>query len=272
MIGVFDSGLGGLTVLEELVRDLPQYSYIYLGDCARAPYGNKSQDLIFEYTRQGVEFLFKKGCGLVILACNTASAEALRRIQQEWLGKYYPQKRVLGVIIPSVEELKEKVSGPETITGIIGTRATIESGAYQKEIKKNQIETRVIAKATPLLVPLVEEGLLESKISDLALRRYLRPLKDAKINYLILACTHYPFLEKSIKRIMGKKTEIISTPRAVAKRFKDYLSRHQAVRESLKKQGLVKIYATDNIAAFQKAVKKRFSVQPELKKIDLRPY
>jgi len=140
MIGVFDSGLGGLTVLKELIKQLPEYDYAYLGDSARSPYGDKSQAVIYEYTRQAVDFLFKQGSELIIIACNTASAKALRRIQQEWLPKHFPERRVLGVVIPAVEIAVEELDKPKykkpIRIGIIGTRATIESAVYETEMRK----------------------------------------------------------------------------------------------------------------------------------------
>lgn len=155
MLGIFDSGIGGLTVTKEVLKALPEYLLLYLGDTARTPYGNRSQDLIYKFTEQAVDYLFKQGCQLVIIACNTASAEALRKIQQEWLPKNYPDRRVLGVIRPVVEEAVKITKGR---IGVVGTKGTIASGAYEQELKAQKPDIQVFQQACPLLVPLVEEG------------------------------------------------------------------------------------------------------------------
>ncbi len=203
MIGVFDSGLGGLTVLRAFLKHLPQYDYLYLGDNARAPYGNKSIEVIYEYTRQAVQFLFDRGCFLIILACNTASAKALRKIQQEWLTLHYADRRVLGVVIP-LAEVGVQVSRYGRI-GVIGTRATIETEVYQQELDKLRGDLKVSGLACPLLVPLVEEGSAGKPETNRILKKYLRHLKDRKVDTLILGCTHYPFLQKDVERIIGEK-------------------------------------------------------------------
>lgn len=261
MIGIFDSGLGGLTVLKELADKLPEYDYVYLGDSARAPYGNKSQAVIYDYTRQAVDFLFKQGCGLIIIACNTASAKALSRIQQEWLPPRYPEGRVLGVVIPSAEAAAAVASNqkPPARIGVIGTRATVESGVYEAELNKIltarpalKIKKWAIhVRACPLLVPLVEEGWTGKPETRMILKKYLRPLKAKKVNALILGCTHYPFLEADIKRIMGKNVKMISTPRAVAGKLIDYLTRHPEIESRLSKNGRRVFYTTDEIARFR---------------------
>ncbi|MBI4779383.1 glutamate racemase, partial [Candidatus Falkowbacteria bacterium] len=189
MIGVFDSGFGGLTVLKEFLRVLPYYNYIYLGDNARAPYGNKSDEAVYNYTREAVDFLFKQGCELIIIACHTASAKALRKIQQEYLPEKHPDKRVLGVVVPMVEEAVN-LSRYHKL-GVIGTTATINSGAYKKELEKLNDGLEIFQQACPLLVPLVEEGWTEKPEAKMILKNYLRPLKVKEIDTLILGCTHY---------------------------------------------------------------------------------
>jgi glutamate racemase len=223
MIGVFDSGVGGLTVLKEFLKRLPQYNYIYLGDNARAPYGEKSQEAIFNYTKEAVDFLFKKKCGLIILACNTASSQALRRLQREYLPKNYPGRRILGVVRP----LAEKMAGNDNIKriGVIGTRATIGSKVYEKELRKNNPGLRVFGQSAPLLVPLIEEGFLKKSEEEI-LKGYLQPLKEKRVQGLIIACTHYPFLYKEIIKIMGKKCRVDNPGEIVALSLKKYLSRH----------------------------------------------
>ena len=272
MIGVFDSGFGGLTV-KELNKLLPEYNYIYLGDNARAPYGNKSEDVIYKYTRSGVDFLFKKGCQLIILACNTASAKALRKIQQEYLPQNYPNRRVLGVVVPAVEAtvelIKEKEKqGKLNKVGIIGTQATIKSKVYEKELRKKANNIEIFSKSCPLLVPLVEEGWIKRRETKMILKKYLRSLKEKKIRYLILGCTHYPFLLKQIKEIMGK-IEIINTPEAVAKKTVEYLSRHKEIEKKLIKNKKQLFLTTDSINEFRKFYLKLLKNKIEIRKIVL---
>ncbi len=267
MLGVFDSGFGGLTILKELIKKLPQYNYVYLGDNARAPYGNKSEATVYDYTREAVDFLFKQGCQLIILACNTASAEALRRIQQEWLPENWPGKRVLGVIIP-VAQVAAGQSRSKKI-GVIGTKLTIQSGAYGKELNKIRPGLKVFAKATPLLVPLVENNWAGEPETRMILRKYLSPLKDKKIDTLILGCTHYPFLKHDIADIMGKKIKIVSTPSAVAYKLGDYLLRHPEIENKLKRESKRKFYTTDELAQFKKFGEKYLSLSiKNIKKVD----
>lgn len=246
-IGVFDSGLGGLTVLKHFLKELPQYDYLYLGDTARVPYGGHSQELIYRYTKEAVDFLFSEGCRLVILACNTASSQALRRLQQEYLPKKYPDRRILGVIIP----LAEYAAKNEKI-GVIGTRATINSGAYENEIKKINKEARIISNSAPLLVPLIEEGLAGKDISNKILKKYLRPLKNEQIKTLILGCTHYPFLLRDARRIMGKNCRVPDPGKIVALSLGEYLERHENFKSSGANEGKRRFCLTDKPENFIK--------------------
>ncbi len=250
MIGVFDSGVGGLTVLKALLGKLPFYDYIYLGDLARNPYGNKSDEVIYKYTQKAVGFLFSQGAEIIIVACNSASAKALRRLQQEYLPSCCPEKRVLGVIIPVVEEMGNIPAGKRV--GIIGTRATISSRTYEKEIRKINPNLNISAYPTPLLVPLIEEGFLKRRETKMILRYYLRPLKKEWVDYLILGCTHYPLLQKEIQGIMGKKCVILDTPSLVAQKFVDYLKRHPEMEKRLGRNQKRLYYTTDNLENFQR--------------------
>ena len=249
MIGVFDSGLGGLTILRAFLKKMPEYDYIYFGDNARTPYGNKSQEVIYQYTRQAVEFLFKKGCVLIILACNTASTKALRRIQQQLLPSKYPDRRVLGVVIPLAEAGVE--SSRYGRIGVIGTRATIESGVYGEELKKLKPSLKIFGQACPLLVPLVEEGWVGKPETNMILKKYLRRLKRKKIDSLILGCTHYPFLQEDIERIMGKNCRVLDGPAIVSEKLADYLERHPEMEERVSRNGATTFCTTDDPDRFQ---------------------
>lgn len=265
-IGIFDSGLGGLIILKEIIKKLPQYDYIYLGDNARTPYGNRSQDVIYKFTEQAVDFLFKQNCQLIIVACNTASAEALRKIQQEWLPQNYPERRVLGVIRPvaekAVEIAKKKI-------GVIGTKATVNSQAYIREIEKFNPRLEVVQQACPLLVPLVEEGWEKRPETKKILRHYLRPLKLAKVDTLILGCTHYPILFKEIQGIMGKRTQVLNSGEIIAESFADYFSRHQEIEFKLDKNSQYKFFVTDLSEHYQELGGKWFGKGIEFEKIEL---
>lgn len=270
MIGIFDSGLGGLTITRELIKKLPEYNYIYLGDNARAPYGNKSAGLILNYTIEAVDFLFKQGCELIILACNTASSEALRKIQQEWLPKNYPTKRVLGVIIPVAEEVAETVINYKQKIGIIGTKATISTGAYDREIMKLNPDLKLASLSTPLLVPLIEEGWINRRETKMILRQYLRRLKKEKVKYLVLGCTHYPFLMKQVQEIMGKACKIFNSPQIITDKLQDYLNRHPELELKLKKNGQIRFCTTDEIENFKKLGEKFLGKEmKEVSKVEL---
>ena len=249
MIGVFDSGFGGLTMLRAFMDKLPDYDFIYLGDNARTPYGNKSLSVIYEYTRQAVEFLFHHGSRIIILACNTASAKALRKVQQEWLPRHHPDRRVLGVVIPLAEEAV-KASRHGRI-GVIGTQSTIESKVYEQELHKLQENLNIHAKPCPLLVPLVEENWVGKPETNMILKKYLRPLKSKHIDTLILGCTHYPFLKKDIIRIMGKNCHVLDAPGIVAHKLVDYLQRHPELEKKLTKHNVRSFYTTDDTERFR---------------------
>lgn len=250
IIGVFDSGLGGLSVFKHFLKDLPQYNYIYLGDTARVPYGGKSREVIYQYTKEAVDFLFAQGANLIIIACNTSSAEALRKIQQEYLPKKYPGKNVLGVVRP----LAEAAANNKTLkrVGVIGTKATINSEVYPTEIKKLNAKIKVYQKSAPLLVPLVEEGWAHKPEAKNILRHYLNPLKEKNLDALILGCTHYPFLLSEAKKIMGPKCLVPDTGKIVAQSLKNYLSRHPELGLSPTKKPNHRFYTTDNPKPFKK--------------------
>lgn len=245
-IGVFDSGFGGLTVLSGIRRMLPQYDYIYLGDSARTPYGTRSQEVVYKFTEQAVDSLFDRGCELIILACNTASSEALRKIQQEYLVKKHPKKRVLGVVIPTCEFAVDL--GYKKI-GVMATKSTVESGSYIREIEKINNKAEVFQVACPLLVPIIESGENHTKALSLILSSYLTPLKS--VESIILGCTHYEIIYNQIKKLTGD-IEIISQSGVVAEKLRHYLLRHPEIEKKLSKTGSVGYLSTDITNSFQK--------------------
>ncbi len=253
MIGVFDSGLGGLSVLRALKKELPNYSYIYLGDTARVPYGNRSAETILRYTQEAVEFLFKQGCELVVIACNTASAQALRRLQQEWLPQHYPGKKVLGVIRPLAEAV---AASNYKKVGLLGTRATVNSQAYPQEVGALNPQITVYSQEAPLLVPLVEEGRLTNLETRLILESYLKPLREQKIEALILACTHYPYLQDLIEEILGSQIMVYNTGELIAASLSAYLQRHPELNLQEEANPTTVYYVTDNPHSFQAVAEK----------------
>jgi glutamate racemase len=249
-IGVFDSGYGGLTVLKEIVDQLPQYDYLYLGDNARAPYGPRSFDTVYQYTLECVEWFFKQGCELVILACNTASAKALRNIQQKDLPGIDPFKRVLGVIRPTTE-----IIGNYSTTGqlgILGTQGTVISNSYPIEIQKFFPSMQVFQEACPMWVPLVENGAANEPGADYFVQKHLNQLlsQSPKIDTILLACTHYPLLLNKIKAFAPASMTIVSQGEIVAKSLADYLDKHLSMAEKCSKNGQIRFCTTDSAADF----------------------
>ena len=250
-IGVFDSGYGGLTVLKEIINTIPQYDYIYLGDNARAPYGNRSFDTVYHYTLECVQWFFDQGCPLVILACNTASAKALRTIQQNDLPRIAPDKRVLGVLRPTTE-----IIGTFTRTrqiGIVGTSGTVTSLSYPIEIAKFFPEIKVFQEACPMWVPLVENNEYDSQGADYFIQKHLKQLFDQSkdIDTLLLACTHYPLLKDKIQQFLPNKgVRLLSQGEIVAKSLKEYLQRHPEIDNKCSKKGHRSFYTTDSADDF----------------------
>ncbi|HEY0712554.1 MAG TPA: glutamate racemase [Polyangia bacterium] len=256
MIGVFDSGFGGLTVLSSLLARLPGYDYLYLGDSARAPYGTRSFETIYEFTRQAVEFLFAEGCPLVVLACNTASARALRNLQQHWLPQHHPDRRILGVVRPSAEALAglppgavPGVTPPAPITGrvaVLATPGTVASDSYRLELEKLAPGLTLVQLACPMFVPLVEAGELDGPGVDVFAARYLAPLHAAPPERLLLGCTHYPLLLPRIAAHAPRNTQILTQGPVVAERLADWLDRHPEMRGRLGARGTRRFATTDD--------------------------
>lgn len=249
-IGVFDSGYGGLTILKEIQRHLPQYSYMYLGDNARAPYGTRSFDIVYEFTRSAVEYLFRQGCRLVVLACNTASAKALRTIQQNDLPHLDPTRRVLGVIRPTVEAL-----GDMTTTGHVGvlaTPGTVQSRSYSLEIAKLWPDMKVTETACPMWVPLIENSESAGPGADYFVEKYISAAMQADplTDTLILGCTHYPIIAPKIRKAVPQGVKVLAQGELVAESLGHYLRRHPEMERRCSKEGETTYLTTENAAKF----------------------
>lgn len=252
MIGVFDSGFGGLTILKDLQKVLPEYDYLYLGDNARAPYGSRSFETIYRYTLQAVRELFSRGCPLVILACNTASARALRSIQQDVLPFEFPDRRVLGIIRPTAEE-----AGNFSQTGHIGifaTAGTVSSGSYNIEINRFFPNLKVTQHACPMWVPLVEYGERGTEGAQFFVQKEVDALmkEDPEIDAVLLACTHYPLLEAEIRKALPAGVRPVFQGDIVAHKTVDYLKRHPEIENRLTKTGKTSFLTTDTAKFFEK--------------------
>lgn len=268
-IGVFDSGYGGLTILKEIRQLLPQYDYIYLGDNARAPYGPRSFDVVYRFTLEAVHYLFSQGCRLVILACNTASAEALRTIQQNDLPKIDPTRRVLGVIRPTVERLGE-LSHSGNI-GVLGTKGTVRSQSYDMEIAKLYPSFTTTSQACPMWVPLVENHEATSPGADYFIDKYISELlsQNQQIDTILLACTHFPILYPKIRQRVNEAINVVCQGEIVAESLADYLKRHPEMETRCSKGGTCRYLTTENPQSFS-SLARIFLDQPvEVSHIDL---
>ena len=268
-IGVFDSGYGGLTILKELKQQLPQYDYIYLGDTARAPYGPRSFESVYEYTLEAVQWFFDQGCELVILACNTASAKALRNIQQLDLPNLAPDKRVLGVIRPSSEVLGNYSNSKQV--GIMGTTGTVQSESYIIEMAKFFPEVKVFQQACPMWVPLIENGEYDKAGADYFVKSYLDQLfsQSKDIDTILLACTHYPLLAAKIASYLPKGVKLVSQGDIVATSLSQYLDNHPEMANKCSQKASLQFYTTDNAQTFEKQASAFFGQKVEAKHTDL---
>lgn len=250
-IGVFDSGYGGLTILNSIRQQLPQYDYLYLGDNARAPYGPRSFDVVYEFTRQAVLRLFEMGCHLVILGCNTASAKALRSIQQNDLPQWDPERRVLGVIRPTAEVIGELTKSRHV--GVLATEGTIKSESYNLEIQKLHPDVKVSGVACPFWVPLVEYNEADSPGADYFVKKRIDQImaKDPEIDAIILGCTHYPLLMPKILKYLPEGVRIVSQGDYVANSLKSYLERHSQIAQKCSQGGTTRYLTTENPAKFK---------------------
>lgn len=268
-IGVFDSGYGGLTVLKELRRKLPDYDFLYLGDNARTPYGTRSFNVVYEYTLQAVKYLFEQNCHLIIIACNTASAKALRNIQQLDLPGLAPNRRVLGVIRPSVEKVAEITSNGHV--GVLGTVGTVVSESYPIELEKwsgGHVKSTV-QEACPMWVPLVENNEIDNAGADYFVKKNIQNIlqKDEKLDTLILGCTHYPLLRNVIKKYVPSTIRILEQGAIVAEKLTDYLARHPEIDKKISKRGAVEYQTTEYATNFEEKAALFLGQPVEAKKV-----
>lgn len=268
-IGVFDSGYGGLTILNSIRQQLPQYDYLYLGDNARAPYGPRSFDVVYEFTRQAVLRLFEMGCHLVILGCNTASAKALRSIQQNDLPQWDPERRVLGVIRPTAEVIGELTKSRHV--GVLATEGTIKSESYNLEIQKLHPDITVSGVACPFWVPLVEYNEADSPGADYFVKKRIDQImaKDPEIDAIILGCTHYPLLMPKIMKYLPEGVKIVSQGEYVASSLKAYLERHIEIERKCAKQSSVNYLTTENPEKFKESAQIFLKEEIQVKNITL---
>ncbi len=263
-LGIFDSGLGGLLIAKSIRNRMPDIDMIYLGDTLHVPYGSRSNEAIYDFCRRAVEFLFSKDCNLIVIACNTASASALRRLQQEYLPEHYSERRLLGVVVPTLEEAVEQ--GAKNI-GLIGTNYIIQSNIYEDELQKIDPEIKIIQQATPLLVPLIEhEG---TKWAQEVLNDYLEPLKKQSIESLILGCTHYPFLKSTIQDIVGPDITLLSQDEIIPGKLEEYFQRHPEISEPIGRNASAEFYVSDITDSYQAAANSIYGEAISIQKTEL---
>ncbi len=249
-IGIFDSGVGGLTVMKEIMHTLPAYDYLYLGDNSRTPYGPRSFETIYHYTLECVQYLFSQDCPLIILACNTASAKALRTIQQRDLPEIAPDRRVLGVVRPTAEQIGQYTNSGHV--GVLGTAGTVGSRSYVMEIEHQFPALKVYQQACPMWVPLVENNEHNGPGADYFVKQYIGEIKaqSGQIDVLLLACTHFPLLAPKIRACTGDDMTILSQGEIVAASLADYLGRHPEIEEQCSKAGSRRFLTTDSTERF----------------------
>jgi len=261
MIGIFDSGIGGLTVVKSLMEKLPGYNMIYFGDTARTPYGSKSPETVVRYALENTDFLLKQGAKLIVMACNTASSVAADRVAENY------DIPIFEVVTPATEQAV-KISNTLTI-GVIGTRATVKSGIYEHKIMALKPDAKVYSAACPLLVPLVEEGWMKKPETVMIIKKYLYPLKVRQIDTLILGCTHYPLLKDKIQRKIGKRVHIIDSSIAIAENVKFFLDTHPEVDKQLSKNNAFRLFVSDITEQFGKTARTTLRRNVHLEHVEL---
>lgn len=247
-IGFFDSGIGGFTIMRAVSQQLPQYNYVYLGDTAHKPYGTKAAADVRGYVQQGVSFLFDQGCELVVVVCNTAAAQSLRFIQQQFLPAFAPHRHVLGVIVPAAEAAV--MATRNNRIGVIATQGAVEAHSFAEEVQKLRPEAAVYQQEAPELVTMIESGLHHSQEMTMMLRHYLRPLVAAGVDTLILGCNHYERIAPQIAQVVGGGVTLINQGAVVAERLQDYLFRHADLSHKLVQGGERRIFFTSNADVF----------------------
>jgi len=267
MIGVFDSGYGGLTIFRDIEKKLPRYDYIYLGDNARAPYGDKSQKLIYQYSQEAVDYLFEQGCRLIIFACNTASAQALRKLQQEYLPRKWPGRNVLGVIRPLVEAVGELNKNSKV--AVMGTTSTVESGAYVNEFSSLNRNIKVFQQVCPLLVPLIEDSRENMPETNIILTEYVRPIKKFSPEVVVLGCTHYGWLQDMIEHAFGPEVKVLHSGKIVSEKLLNYISQHPEYDNPSSKAQRIFLTTGDN-EKFDKAAEKFLGRKIKSKQISIK--
>jgi glutamate racemase len=270
VLGFFDSGFGGLSVVREIQKKLPEHSFVYLGDNARTPYGSRSLDVIHRYTLEGVIELFKRGAELIVVACNTSSSVALRRIQQEYLPKYNISKRVLGIVIPTAEEVSSL--SRSKVIGILATQATVNSLAYPQEILKIDPKVLVYQQACPLLVPIIESGELET--ARIPARHYVESLQeqDPRIDTILLGCTHYALIEDTLRELIRPEIRVVTQGAIVAAKLVDYLKRHPEMEQRLDKSRRESFLSTEYSPRIQKLATQFFGKPVTIETVQLVPF
>jgi len=263
-IGIFDSGVGGLIIAQAIRELMPEYDYVYLGDTKRVPYGNRSHEAVYQFTKEAVNYLSrKKSCALIVVACNTASARAVARIQKEMAkmpeGKH---TKVLGVLVPACEE-----AALHSRVGVLATVGTVTSRSFVTEIKKLNAKCRVLQNPAPILVPLAEAG--ESELAKPFLKKYLEPLLKERVEAIVLGCTHYPIFKEEIKNLIPKGMRIISQDEFIPKKLADYLERHGNIKKKLSKSGKVEILLTDKTQNIEDLTRAWFGENLESKIVSL---
>jgi len=256
MIGFFDSGYGGLTVAKEIIKTLPQYDYLYFGDNERAPYGGRSKERITTFTDEIVQFLFEKGARLVIIACFTSSALALRELQEKYLrnpNSKYRDRKILGVIKPVVEAAAN--ASKTGRIGVVGTRATVDSNTFEVELKAQKNGLTITQQACPLLVPFIEEHWHKKPEALSILKKYLRPMKSHNVDTLILGCTHYQLMLKDFERIMGRRVKVLNPGKIVAESLVEYLARHPEIETQISRGGKRQFFTSGNAEKFGEFMK-----------------
>ena len=269
MLGFFDSGFGGLSVAREIRARLPKYSFTYLGDNARTPYGSRPLDVIHRYTLEGVVELFNRGAELIIVACNTSSSVALRKIQQEYLPEHHPEKRVLGIVIPTAEEVSSQ--SKTKVIGILATEATVNSLAYLQEISKIDPKVEVHQQACPLLVPIIESGELQAAATPS--RHYVDRLlqQDPRIDTVLLGCTHYALIERILREALPANIRLVSQGTIVAEKLADYLRRHPEIERRIDRSGKETFLSTEYSPRIQRLATQFFGKPVTIEPVDLQP-